>query len=69
MEENREILQSFEAYNAVKQVQADALSKAIVDFANNAMLRENYGVAARRTMAENQGAIEVVLEKIAPLID
>lgn len=69
MEENREILQSFEANNAVKQVQADALSKAIVDFANNAMLRENYGVAARRTMAENQGAIEVVLEKIAPLID
>lgn len=68
MEENRETLFKFLENNALIQVDAEQLAEVVVDFANDLSLRERYGAAAQRTMAENQGAIEVVMMKLHQLL-
>lgn len=64
MEENREILTRFLENKAVIQAREDQLIKVVTDFANDKTLRETYGQAARQTMADNQGAIEVVIDRL-----
>lgn len=64
MEENREILTRFLENKAVIQAREDQLVKVVIDFANDETLRETYGQAARQTMADNQGAIEVVIDRL-----
>ncbi|MDM1544389.1 3-deoxy-D-manno-octulosonic acid transferase [Ignatzschineria indica] len=69
MEENRETLFNFLESRALIQVDADQLAEVVVDFANDSSLRESYGAAAQKTMAQNQGAIEVVMAKLNELLD
>ena len=68
MEENRETLLNFLENRALMQVEADMLAEVVIDFANDATLRESYGAAAQKTMAQNQGAIEVVMAKLGELL-
>lgn len=68
MEENREILLQFLENNALIQTQGDLLEDVVIKFANDDVLRESYGQAARKTMAANQGAIDVVIEKLDQFI-
>ena len=68
MEENREIMQQFLAKQAVLQVSNEQLSRVIKQLVQDAPYREILGNAARLTMAENQGAIDIVIEEISPLL-
>lgn len=68
MEENREMLQQFLENNAILQVDSDQLSKVIKQLVIDQSLRTALGDSARSTMAANQGAIDIVIDKITPLL-
>ncbi len=68
MEENRETMLQFLANDAILQVESDALSQLIKTLGADQDYRHALGEAARLTMAENQGAIDVVIDEITPLI-
>lgn len=68
MEENREIMTQFLDNKAILQVSADTLSKVIKQLVTDSSYRLHLGEVARLTMAENQGAIDIVIEEISPLI-
>lgn len=68
MEENREIMQQFLGSNAILQVESEALSSVVKQLVNDRDYRDALGNAARLTMAENQGAIDVVIAEITPLL-
>lgn len=68
MDENREIMQRFLENQAIMQTDSDKLSMLVKNIASNADDREHYGKAAFKTMAENQGAVDVVVEKLDAMI-
>lgn len=68
MEENREMLQQFLANEAILQVDSDQLSHTIKRLTHDVEYRAALGRAARTTMAENQGAVNIVIEEIAPIL-
>ena len=65
MEENREILLQFLENSAIIQTTEEQLAEAVIKFSNDKILRESYGQAASKTMSQNQGAIDIVIEKLA----
>ena len=68
MDENREILKDFLQYDAMIQTDSEQLSKEIETLAKNSELRSALGDAARKTMAKNQGALDIVVHEISPLL-
>ncbi len=68
MEENREILLQFLESSAIIQTTEEQLAEAVVKFAQDDSLRASYGQAARKTMAENQGAVDIVMNILSPII-
>ena len=68
MAENREIMQQFLDNSAILQVESDQLSIMIKSLVIDEDQRIALGQAAERTMAENQGAIDIVIKEISPLI-
>lgn len=68
MAENREIMQQFLDNSAILQVESDQLSIMIKSLVSDEDQRIALGQAAERTMAENQGAIDIVIKEISPLI-
>lgn len=68
MAENREIMQQFLDNSAILQVESDQLSIMIKSLVIDEDQRVALGQAAERTMAENQGAIDIVIKEISPLI-
>lgn len=68
MEENREMMQQFLDHDAILQVESDQLSTMIETLVVDKDQRMALGQAAERTMADNQGAIEIVIHEISPFL-
>ncbi|MHC5225994.1 3-deoxy-D-manno-octulosonic acid transferase [Ignatzschineria sp. LJL83] len=68
MDENREILKDFLRYDAIIQTDNEQLAKDIMLLVEDDAKRISLGNAARTTMAKNQGALDIVIQEISPLL-